>query len=223
MGRYRSRLFFVQGRNARIRKKYYGEGYNVLLPDLRAHGESEGDFVGMGWLDRKDLLVWIDSIKGRRPDADIVMHGISMGGAAVMMASGEDLPRNVKAIIEDSGYTSVWDILEYQLGKRFKLPAFPILHGANIWSAGKWGYDWKDASAVNQVKKSKTPILFIHGGEDDVVPATMAYEVYQAAGCVKRLLIIEGAAHADTPPGRIRRDTGTRYFRLLTARKECKK
>jgi fermentation-respiration switch protein FrsA (DUF1100 family) len=177
-------------------KRYYNEGYNVLLPDLRAHGESEGDFVGMGWLDRKDLVIWIENLLVGHPDADIVMHGISMGGAAVMMASGEELPGNVKAIVEDSGYTSVWDILDYQLGYRYHLPAFPVLYGASIWSNSKWGYNWKEASAVEQVKKSKTPILFIHGGEDDIVPTTMAYDVYQAAKCKKRLLIIEGAEHA---------------------------
>jgi fermentation-respiration switch protein FrsA (DUF1100 family) len=119
-----------------------------------------------------------------------------MGGAAVIMASGEQLPSNVAAIIEDSGYTSVWDILKYQLKHRYKLPAFPALYAANLWSEGKWGYNWKEASAVNQVKKSSTPVLFIHGGNDSVVPTEMVYTLYQAAECKKRLLVIEEAEHA---------------------------
>ncbi len=93
-----------------VAENFHRRGYNVLAVSLRAHADSEGDYIGMGWLDRLDLLDWIDLLVSENPDAEIVLHGTSMGAAAVMMVSGEKLPENVKAIIEDCGYTSVWDI-----------------------------------------------------------------------------------------------------------------
>ena len=72
---------------------YYENGYNVLMPDLRAHGDSQGNFVGMGWLDRMDILRWVEFIVSEDPAAEIVLHGISMGASAVMMASGDIFPK----------------------------------------------------------------------------------------------------------------------------------
>ena len=96
-------------------KNYYDIGYNVLIPDLRSHGLSEGDYIGMGWDDRLDIIDWINTILEYNPNAEIVLHGVSMGAATVSMVSGEDLPSNVKAIVADCGYTSVWDEFAYQL------------------------------------------------------------------------------------------------------------
>lgn len=91
-------------------RHYYDHGYNVLLPDLRGCGKSEGNYIGMGWLDRKDILKWIQWITERDPESEIVIHGVSMGGATILMTSGEKSPDQVKAFVEDCGYTSAWDI-----------------------------------------------------------------------------------------------------------------
>ena len=147
---------------------FYGEqGYHVLTPDMRAHGESEGKYIGMGWLDRKDVLQWIDFIIARDPQAEIILHGVSMGGATVMMVSGEELPENVKGIVEDCGYTSVWDIFADELAYLFHLPTFPMLDAANLMSKIRAGYDFRD----------------------------MVYEVYEACQTPKELLVVEGAGH----------------------------
>lgn len=177
-------------------KQFYNMGYNVLVPDLRGHGESEGDYIGMGWDDRKDILKWIDSIIEKDSDANIVLHGVSMGGAAVMMTSGEELPSNVKVIIEDCGYTSVWEEFSYQLDDLFGFPEFPVMQSASLVTKIRAGYWLGDASAIKQVSKSITPILFIHGDKDDFVPSYMINEVYDAANVEKEKLVIEGAAHA---------------------------
>ena len=96
-------------------------GYNVLLPDARGHGRSEGDYIGFGWPERKDYLKWIDQvIEHTGESTQVVLHGVSMGGATVMMTSGEELPPQVKAIVEDCGYTSVTDELKYQLKRMYK-------------------------------------------------------------------------------------------------------
>lgn len=178
-------------------KAFYEKGFNVLLVDLRGHGESEGDYIGMGWDDRKDIVGWIESIVAKDSDSEIILYGVSMGGATVMMTSGEELPANVKAIIEDCGYTSAWNEFSYQLNRIFELPEFPILNVANIVANIRAGYDLKEASALDQVAKSKTPILFIHGTADTFVPYEMVYELYNAAGSDKDLLIIEGAGHGE--------------------------
>ena len=105
-----------------IGRHFSEEGYNVLIPYMRATGESKGKYIGMGWLDKDDLQCWINKIIEQNNNANIVLHGSSMGAATVLMASGDDLPSNVKAIIEDSGYTSVWDIFASEAKVRFGLP-----------------------------------------------------------------------------------------------------
>jgi fermentation-respiration switch protein FrsA (DUF1100 family) len=176
--------------------EFYNLGYNVLVPDLRGHGQSEGDYVGMGWDDRKDILKWIDYILEKESDANIILHGVSMGGGTVMMTSGENLPSNVKAIIEDCGYTSVWDEFSYQLDSLFGLPEFPVLQSASLVSKIRAGYWLQDASAIDQVAKSQTPMLFIHGDEDTFVPYSMLDKVYDSANVEKEKLVVKGAAHA---------------------------
>ncbi len=182
-----------------IALNFYNKGYNVLTPDMRAHGNSEGNYIGMGWLDRKDLLKWINYIVDLDEDSQVVLYGESMGGATVMMTSGEELPSNVKAIVEDCGYTSVFDIFKKELKERFGLPSFPILNAANLITNIRADYDIKEASALEQVKKSKTLILFTHGSNDGFVPVEMVYELYEAATCEKDILVIEGADHGAAP------------------------
>ncbi|MBR3153157.1 MAG: alpha/beta hydrolase [Clostridia bacterium] len=178
-------------------RKFYERGYNVLLPDLRGHGDSEGDYIGMGWHDRLDLVDWSYYLSKEYPDCKIILMGVSMGASAVMMTTGEDLPANVKLAISDCGYTSAWDEFKYQLKKQYHLPAFPVLYAANRTCKKNAGYSLKEASAVKQLKKSNTPTLFIHGDEDDFVPFEMLDEVYDAADCEKEKLIIEGAGHTE--------------------------
>ncbi|HZH62711.1 MAG TPA: alpha/beta hydrolase [Metabacillus sp.] len=178
-------------------RNFYEKGYNVLSPDLRGHGKSEGDYIGMGWPDRKDMLLWIEQIIKKDPEAEIVLFGVSMGGATVMMTSGEDLPENVKVIVEDCGYSSVSDVFAYQLDDLFGLPEFPIMNAANTVTNIRAGYDLYEASAVEQVGKSVTPMLFIHGDADTFVPFEMLDDVYEAANVDKEKLIIPDANHGD--------------------------
>ena len=181
---------------ARCSRVYYEDGYNLLIPDLRGHGKSEGEYVGMGWHDRLDMLGWIDYLIQRNPKVQIVLYGVSMGGATVMMTAGESLPSNVKAIIEDCGYTTAWDEFSYNLETLFELPTYPLMPVANLVTKARADYFLSEASAIKQVARSKTPILFIHGEEDTFVPFFMLDEVYDAANCPKEKLVVHGAAHA---------------------------
>lgn len=112
-----------------------------------------------------------------------------------MMTSGEELPSNVKVIIEDCGYTSVEDIFTYQLKETFNLPKFPIIYMASMLTNIKDGYKFSEASSIKQVAKSTTPMLFIHGDSDTFVPSWMLDKVYDAANVDKEKLLIKGAGH----------------------------
>ena len=174
---------------------YASRGFHVLTPDMRSHGDSEGTFIGMGWLDRKDILRWIDWIIQRDPDAQIVLHGVSMGGATVMMTVGEKLPAQVVAAVEDCGYTSVWDEFSDEMKYLFHLPDFPVLYTASAIAKLRAGYSFREASALEQVKKAQIPMLFIHGSEDNFVRADMVYPLYDACPTAKALYVAEGAGH----------------------------
>ena len=180
-------------------------GYNVLLPDLYGHGESEGDHIQMGWKDRWDVIRWseianeifkVKSEEQRVKNTRQVIHGISMGAATTMAVSGEKTPDYVKCFVEDCGYTSVWDEFRGELKAQYGLPAFPLLHVASRLCKQEYGWDFREASALEQVRKCTLPMLFIHGDADSYVPTWMIYPLYEAKPEPKELWIVPGSAHA---------------------------
>lgn len=178
---------------------YLKRGYAMLLPDARAHGESEGEYIGFGCLDRKDALVWINwVIQELGEDVEIVLHGTSMGGATVLMASGLELPPQVKGIVSDCGFTSPKEVFTHVLNSMYHLPAFPVIQGADIMNKKLAGYGMDECNAKREVAHAKVPILFIHGSNDTFVPAWMCDEIYDCCASPKKKLIVEGAAHAES-------------------------
>ena len=176
---------------------YHEEGYHVIVPDLRCQGESEGDFIGMGWTDHYDCTLWVSYILTKDPEAHIVIHGQSMGAATALMMTGEDnISDHITAVVSDCGYTDAYSMFGDKVKKWFYLPAFPLVDSARLVLLMRGGYDLMDASALNAVSKSHTPTLFIHGASDAMIPAQMSKDLYDAATCPKELLIIEGAGHA---------------------------
>ena len=171
-------------------------GYNVVMPDLHAHGLSEGEMVQMGWHDRKDVLHWLSIFL----TDTMVVHGVSMGAATTMMMSAEPLPGRIKDIrfVADCGYTSAWEEFEGELSNQFGLPPFPILYASNILCKIRYGWSFGEASAIEQVKRCRQPMLFIHGNSDTFVPTEMVYRLYDAKPSKKSLWITEGAGHAES-------------------------
>ena len=177
---------------------YVKEGYNVLLPDLRACGESEGSLIGMGWLDRMDVINWMDVVLKDHPDAEIVIHGVDMGADTALMLSGEPLKSSVKAIVAESAYTSAWEVVKTEYKVRHeKWPTFPILNMVNpvlkIWA----GYSLKEADATKQVKNATVPILLIQGGKDTYTTESMASQLDHAIASPHELLMIPNGVHGD--------------------------
>lgn len=178
-------------------RKFYEKGYQILMPDARSHGKSEGEHIGMGWLERKDIVHWAEYLIWKENAEKIALVGGSMGAATVMMASGEKLPEQVRAIVEDSGYTSAWDEFHYQFKMLYHLPAFPLMYITEIFARVRAGYSLKEASALKQVAKCRIPILFIHGKKDSFVPYWMLKSLYEAASCPKEYYVVENAGHTE--------------------------
>lgn len=176
---------------------FHDLGYNVLMPDNMAHGDSQGRIIGYGWNDRLNLVKWAELLVDKNPSSQITLFGLSMGAATVMMASGEkELPKQVVNIIEDCGYNSVWEELKYQAKDMYDLPAFPILYEVSALSKIRAGFSYGQASSVEQLKKNNLPVLFIHGDADKFVPTDMVYDNYKATQGYKELYIVKGAKHA---------------------------
>lgn len=181
-------------------------GMSVLMPAARGHERNvDTGLIQMGWQDAHDLIGWIEDIVAADPEARIMLFGTSMGGFEVMAASGLDgLSENVRLIVEDCGYTSVWDGFVVQLDNVFGLPSFPILNVADAACLLRAGYTFESASAVESLRQASVPMLFIHGDEDDFVPFSMLDECYEAcASEQKERLVVPGAGHglsASTDP-----------------------
>ena len=176
-------------------KPFYEAGYNVLIPECRGCGRSGGNYYGLGWADRMDIVKWCRLIGADQPRAEIVLFGLSTGADAVLMASGEDnLPTNVRCVIADSAYSRLTDLSNFIL-KKHSLPSGLLTFSVSLVTWLRAGFSFMQASAVNQVAKSHTPTLFIHGGEDEQFPVEMCYELYEAADCTKDIMIVEEASH----------------------------
>lgn len=175
-------------------------GFNVLLPDLYAHGESEGDHIQMGWNDRWDVLRWSEVADGIFADGQStrqVIHGISMGAATVMALSGEQTPDRVECFVEDCGYSSVKDEFAAQLKDQFGLPAFPLMTTSSWLCEARYGWSFDEARQIDQVRKSVKPMLFIHGDCDDFVPYRMLKPLYEAkTHGRKAIYVATGSDHA---------------------------
>ena len=171
-------------------------GYNVLGVDQRAHGESEGKWITFGIKERYDALSWCNYlIETYGSDIKIILDGISMGATTVLMASGLDLPSNVKGVIADCGFTSPWDIVTHVARVDMHIPKFPLLYLMLPTVKLICGFGLKDESSESAVKKSSLPILYVHGLADDFVPHEMSVRAYNARPENSRLVSVKDALH----------------------------
>ena len=175
-------------------------GYNVLLPDARAHGHSQGKYIGYGWPERYDVRKWANKLitkDGSR--SQIVIVGTSMGGATTMMTSGIKLPHQVKVFVEDCGYTSLNAELNHEAGKLYHIPTvlrYPLIAILSGVNRIQNGFFTGEADSLAMLHNNTRPMLFIHGSEDTFVPTKMVYKNYAATRGPKELWVVPGAKHA---------------------------
>ncbi len=183
--------------NCSVARFLHDQGFDCLLVDNRAHGSSEGDYIGFGILDRHDCISWVNAVNDRFDGAKkILLYGVSMGATTAVMASGmEELPENVKMVIADCAFTSPYDVFSHILKRDYKLPKFPVMNINDSICRKKAGYGFRDASTLDAVRSAKCPILFIHGKKDDFVPVWMSEKNHEECKTPKALLLVENAGH----------------------------
>lgn len=175
---------------------YLKNGWNVMLVNHRNHGPSDGKYVGFATLDRYDALEWLKAIERLVPGGEIFITGVSMGGATAMQTANLDLPKSVKGIIEDCGFTTCREEFLWRARTVIKHTPKWALEGIGLYMKIFAGYGLEDSSSLVACKEAKVPMMFIHGNADEVVPVEMAYACYEACTTEKELVIIEGCAHA---------------------------
>ena len=175
---------------------YRSLGYNLVYLNMRAHGKSEGKYIGFGALDRFDVQMWTKKIAELFPDTSIFLHGMSMGAASILQSADLELDPAVCGIIADCGFSSTNEVFRNLVGGLYHLPATPfvdIFEAVNRMTAG---YGFSDADSVRSMEKSRLPLAYICGDCDRYVPLDMAMRIYNACVQDKVLLIAIGAGHA---------------------------
>lgn len=178
--------------------------FNVVMVNLAHHAQSEGRVTQMGWKDRLDVIQWIDVVNEKFLGADgqplpVILHGISMGGSTVMMASGEPMPANVKGIINENGFQSAEVEFIHEINTKLHLPGFPFFQAANFAAKCFLGWAFTDADAIKMVKKSVLPIFIIHGNCDERVPVSNGKNLFAAKEQgYKEIWIVPGGDHITT-------------------------
>ena len=175
-------------------KLFEEKGYDILAIDVRAHGKSEGDFVSLGLYEQEDLKLWINEVLKIKQSYKIVLFGLSLGASTVCLSTTE-LPNNVVLAIEDSGFDNAWKEVEHIFKKtnlKMKIFLKIFYHFMKVTK----GVDLKKIDVTSNLRKSKIPILFIHGGNDYFVPSSMVYNLYDAVPQTrKELFVCKDASH----------------------------
>jgi pimeloyl-ACP methyl ester carboxylesterase len=173
---------------------YHRAGFNVLMLDLRAHGGSGGDRITVGYREARDVrgaLSWLER-RGFDPQ-DVVLHGWSLGGAAVVQAAPGT---GVAAVVEEAAYADLVPLLRERLPEESGLPAFfnpgILLMGRLFLGIDPWAV--RPVEEAGQLYREGVPFMIIHSRDDEMIPFEHA-ESLAAAHPDATLWEIKGYGH----------------------------
>ena len=174
---------------------YHALGMNLLIPDQRSHGKSQGKYITFGVKESDDMLGWLSYHNEKFGDCPVMLSGLSMGASTMLYLADSDLPKNVKGIIADCGFTSPKAILSHVFTSVTHLPGAPVIWATNLFTKVFAGFGLSDKDTRKSLANSKVPVLMVHGKKDDFVPCSMTEEGYAACVSDKQMLLVEGAEH----------------------------
>ena len=182
---------------------YLSDGFNLLLIDSRAHGDSGGESVTWGVYEKHDLDQWLDWVRQKYPTGAIGVHGISMGAAtALLHAEMNETSRRVSFYVADSAYSDFELLLVQQIRRHIPLPDFILpeylLPYANLVAYFKSRFTFHEVAPVRAVRNVTTPVLYIHGEADALVPVDMSRELYRATKGPKQIQLFPEADHVSS-------------------------
>ena len=176
-------------------QRAFALGRNALIVDQRGCGDSEGLVITFGVFESRDCRAWIDfMLQHFGPEVEIILTGISMGGSTVLITAGQELPDNVKIVLSDCGFTSAKAII-HKVIRQIHLPVWPVYPLIRLGARLYGHFDPESVSAIESVRKTKIPTIFIHGETDDFVPCSMSKENFDACAAPKKFMSVPGAGH----------------------------
>jgi dipeptidyl aminopeptidase/acylaminoacyl peptidase len=180
---------------AALGRDLHHHGYDVLLFDLRGHGQSDPSRLTLGRRERADIRAVMNwaSRAGFTQDR-IGWLGYSMGASTLLMEAAQN--PSIQVAVIDSPYGDLPEVLKTQLSKHSHLPSW---FNPGILTAARWLYGVKTEELVPiQAARSwgDRPLLLIHGESDSIVPVTQAYRLARAAGASCLTVTVPGVEHA---------------------------
>lgn len=183
-----------------IARDLHQQGFTILMFDLRAHGESEGDSFSGGFFEQDDVLGALDYLVEERgtPLGRIGLMGFSMGAATVLLTAAKE-PR-VAGVVADSSFADIRDLIVVEASDRIGLPQWATrLLMPGMVTMARLSYRINVGAIVPEeaVARLPFPVLIIHGQEDERVPPSHAQRIYRAARQEgTELWMVPGAEHA---------------------------
>lgn len=150
-------------------------GFTVLLPDARAHGVSGGELATYGLIERDDIRQWVDLLLGKTGAQCVYGMGESMGAAELLEALQVDA--RFCAVVAESPFVNFREIAYDRMGQPFHAGPWvgrtilrPLVEVAFLRARWKYHVDMEQASPVDAIAKTQTPVLLIHGKVDRNIP-----------------------------------------------------
>jgi fermentation-respiration switch protein FrsA (DUF1100 family) len=174
---------------------YHKKGLNILAPQQRAHGESEGKYITFGVKESEDFRLWIEYHNAHFGPHPLILSGMSMGASTVLYLADQNLPENVKGIIADCGFTSPKEIIAKVFQNIIHLPAWICMWSVDLFARIFAGFSLSQKNTKKALANSRLPVLLVHGKADDFVPCSMTEAGYAICTSPKTMFLVEGAGH----------------------------